>query len=954
MLEALWKLFSSDGYMPHGMCLLWNPALLELHIWSDALIGLSYFSMPAALVYFARRRSDFTFRWVLVLFGIFILACGTTHFFSIWTIWHPDYVLDGTIKAVTAAASIPTAILLWVIMPEALALPNTEQLQALNNRLQQQVEERERSEIALSETNRKLMATAEKLERSEREAQSLSGRLALGTEAGGIAVWDYDIRSETMWSDERMLELFDMGAQDMPDYRRWIARLHPEDQEGCATAFQHSISSGVPFAGEFRIILTDGSIRTIRSNGKVFLENAGRPFRMAGISYDVTDLRQRELDTARRAAERFERVVEAAPNAMVLVNGTGIIEMVNTEAEHLFGYSRGELLGHPVETLLPDRFKLHHPGLRASFSGDPTSRPMGAGRDLFGRHKDGNEFPVEIGLNPIETDEGSLVLSAIVDISERQRATEELKQRALALDAEVTQRRNAEVALRESSEGFQYLFQNNPLPMWVYDIQTLSFLEVNRSAILSYGFTREEFLAMTIADIRPTEDVGILHRNVAAETAVYQASSNWRHRRKDGEVLTVDIFSHHISFEGKAARLIVALDVTLRNRAEEQLRQAQKMDAIGQLTGGVAHDFNNLLAIIQGNLELMLTKPSLGSDMVEMAGDALGAAERGAKLTQQLLAYSRQQPLSPQVISLNDNLLDLFALLRRTLEESIQIDGVIATDLWEVRIDKTQLDNALLNLAINARDAMPHGGKLTIEASNTILDAHYAEQNPDVKDGSYVMLVITDTGEGMSADTVARVFEPFFTTKPLGRGTGLGLSMVYGFVKQSGGHIKIYSELGHGTSVKMYLPRFRSANEEGSAANRDTEVQGASNREVVLVVEDDAAVRKLTVRLLTGLGYQTIEAEDGVSALAKLETTPHVDLLFTDVVMPKGMNGRDLARKAQARRPSLKVLYMSGYTRNAILHNGELDEGVHLLTKPFHLAELAQKVKAALRDGVPE
>ena len=954
MIAALLRLFSSEGYMPHGMCLLWEPGLIDLHVWSDALIGLSYYSMPIALIYFARKRPDVALGWILILFGIFILACGTTHFFSIWTLWHPDYVLDGTIKAVTAAASIPTAIILWMIMPQALAMPNTRQLQTLNSQLRQEVTERERSEAALSEVNRQLTLTTAKLERSEREAQALSDRLALGTEAGGIGVWDYNIASNSLWRDDRIHELFDMPRGDVDTgYKVWLDRLHPADQKECDTAFKHSIATGAPYVGEFRVLLSTGATRTIRSNGKVFRDSNGHPMRMAGISYDVTDLRERELDTARRALDRFQRVVEATPDAMVLINAGGAIEMVNTQTEHVFGYERAELLGKSVEMLLPDRFKAHHPALRQSFFAEPESRPMGAGRELFGRRKDGSEFPVEIGLNPIETDEGPMVLSAIINITERQRATEELQRRAVALDVEVTQRRNVEAALRKSSEDFRYLFHNNPLPMWVYDCASLAFLEVNESAILNYGFSRDEFMSMSIMDIRPPEDIDLVKKNLATETSVYQVSSNWRHRRKNGDIIRADIFSHALSFEGKEARLIVALDVTQRNAAEEQLRQAQKMEAIGQLTGGVAHDFNNLLAIIQGNLELMASRLA-DPDMSEMAGDALRATERGAKLTQQLLAYSRQQPLVPHVVTLNDVLTDLLALLSRTLEETIQMDSTIAPDLWKVRIDRNQLENALLNLAINARDSMPRGGRLTLEASNTVLDTHYAEQNPDVRSGAYVMIAVTDTGSGMSPETIGRAFEPFFTTKSMGRGTGLGLSMVYGFVKQSGGHIKIYSELGHGTSVKLYLPRLQIAETETSITESESTVQGSIGDEVILVVEDDAAVRKLAVRLLRGLGYVTIEAEDGPAALIALNDAPQVDLLFTDVVMPRGMNGRDLAREAQARRPQLKVLYMSGYTKNAILHNGELDEGVHLLSKPFHLAELALKVRMALEDKAAE
>ncbi|HVJ40421.1 MAG TPA: PAS domain S-box protein [Dongiaceae bacterium] len=952
MISALLRLFSSDGYMPHGMCLLWEPNLLALHIGSDALIGLSYFSMPIALVYFARKRSDFTLSWVLILFGIFILACGTTHLFSIWTLWHPDYVLDGMIKAVTAAASIPTAAILWLVMPRALALPNLGQLSSLNDTLRQEIADRKASEVALGEANVKLVEASARLEQSKQEAQELSDRLALGTEAGGIGVWNYDIVSNTLWRDERMYELFDLEATGNDyDYRVWIDRLHPEDREYVEQAFNRSITSGVPYASEFRIVLHNGSLRTLRSNGKVAFDGAGKPIRMGGISYDVTELRQRETDAARRALERFQSIVEAAPNAMILLNASGKIEMVNSEVEHLFGYSRMELLTQESSILIPDRVGDQYAAWWRACLAKSQAEPSKATHIFLGRRKDGTEFPLEISFSSIEADDGNMVLVAIVDITERRRATEELERHAVALDVEIRQRREAETALRKSSEDFRYLFQNNPLPMWVYDSVSLHFLEVNESAIQNYGYSHDEFLSMSIADIRPPEDLERLKDNLRSETAAYQISSDWRHRRRSGEIIRVDIFSHALSFEGKDARLIVALDVTQRNAAEEQLRQSQKMDAIGQLTGGVAHDFNNLLAIMQGNLELLASDPALESDMAELVGDALKAAERGAKLTQQLLAYSRQQPLEPRVIDLDEVLEDIRALLSRTLGEAFEVKSVVAPDLWKVRIDRSQLENALINLAVNARDAMPGGGRLTIEAERAELDEHYASQNANIRAGSYVMLTVTDTGSGMSAETVSKAFEPFFTTKPLGRGTGLGLSMVYGFIKQSGGHVKIYSELGHGTSIKLYLPRAETPEGTWQEVQAEPTMPYSVKGEVVLVVEDDGAVRKLAVHLLKKLGYETIEASDGPAALEALDRAVRVDMLFTDVVMPKGLNGPALARAARARHPGLKVLYMSGYTRNAILHNGELDEGVHLLTKPFRMADLAIKIRQVLESG---
>jgi PAS domain S-box-containing protein len=510
--------------------------------------------------------------------------------------------------------------------------------------------------------------------------------------------------------------------------------------------------------------------------------------------------------------------------------------------------------------------------------------------------------------------------------------------------------RRSEAELRRSREDFRYLFKNSPLPKWVFDIETAKFLDVNDAAIATYGFSRDEFLAMTIFDIRAPEDAAKAARFLEADLPEYMEVRNWRHMRKDGEPIQVDGFSHALEFDGRPARIVVVIDVTQRNIAEEQLRQAQKMEAIGQLTGGVAHDFNNLLAIIQGNLELLSEKIPPDPPISNFVAAALRAAERGAILTQRLLAYSRQQPLESQVVTVEILVANVVILMRRTLGAAIDVKVSIAPDCSRVRIDPNQLENALLNLAVNARDAMPEGGCLTIEANNAILDPDYAAENVEVVPGAYVMLAVSDNGTGMAPDVVRRAFEPFFTTKPVGRGTGLGLSMVFGFVKQSGGHIKIYSEMGRGTSVKLYLPR---ADQE--APSQDAEIRAhtpiSGKGENIMVVEDDPALRQVIVTLLTDLGYHTADAEDGMVALDMIDGGRHFDLVLTDVVLPNGISGPTLAATATKALPSLKVLYMSGYTRDAMQHNRVLGEGASLMMKPFRKRDLAQKIRELLDAG---
>ena len=384
-----------------------------------------------------------------------------------------------------------------------------------------------------------------------------------------------------------------------------------------------------------------------------------------------------------------------------------------------------------------------------------------------------------------------------------------------------------------------------------------------------------------------------------------------------------------------------------REQLESQLRQSQKMEALGQLTGGIAHDFNNMLGVIMGSHDLIMRRIRKGDFGIERFIEAaVSATERAAVLTRRLLAFARQQPLAPQPIDANKMIGNMSDLLHSTLGEHIRIETVAAGGLWTVHADAQQLESAILNVAINARDAMPDGGKLTIETANAYLDEAYCRQHAEIEPGQFVMVAITDTGTGMPPEVAARVFDPFFTTKPAGKGTGLGLSQVYGFVKQSHGHIKVYSEVGAGTSVKIYLPRLRgdAAEIKRTAA---APVRTGDRSEIVLVVEDDALMRRLTAETLQELGYTVYESENAAGALAILDRVTDVKLLFTDVVMPD-MNGKRLADEALRRRAGLRVLFTTGYTANAVVHGGVLDPGVNFISKPFTLDQLAAKVRAVL------
>lgn len=426
-------------------------------------------------------------------------------------------------------------------------------------------------------------------------------------------------------------------------------------------------------------------------------------------------------------------------------------------------------------------------------------------------------------------------------------------------------------------------------------------------------------------------------------------------RRKNGAEFPAEASIAKFDVDGRVFFTAILRDVSARQQEEALLYQAQKMETVGQLTGGIAHDFNNLLLVIGGYLEMLQDEVAGRPTAQNCVSMALAATERGAQLNRQLLAFARKQPLVPVVLDINALVREETELLRRSLGEHVEVETVLGGGLWKAKVDKGQLQNALLNLAVNARDAMPEGGKVTIETSNAHLDRSYAAQHHDVPAGQYVLIAVSDTGQGMSPEVQARAMEPFFTTKGLGQGTGLGLSMVYGFVKQSGGHLKLYSEIGHGTTVKIYLPRAHpdvvAAAGRGAAMNAGTSSSTAGfvgGSETILVVEDDPEVRVYVTGALRSFGYNVIAVEDGPATLATLATIKSLDLLFTDVVLPHGMNGKQVSAAILERFPDAAVIFTSGYTKNAIVHNGRLDDDTWLLSKPYSRQELGKTVRSLL------
>ena len=787
---------------------------------------------------------------------------------------------------------------------------------------------------------------------------------------------------------------------------------------------------------------------------------------VVGLRIDVTALKvaQEALQTSE---ERFRRVVEAMANAIIMVGADGIIEMVNAQAEKIFGYPRADLLGKPIEVLLPERYRPNHPGLREAFFATPEARLMGAGRDLNALRRDGREFPVEIGLSPIETEDGAKVLASIIDITARREAQrmqayfaaivestadaiiakdlngvvtswnkaaelifgysgsemigapiarllpadrlgeedailaqirrgeridrlETLRRRkdgtefpasltispilgpggevigASKIARDITERKRVDDSLREAQRRSQEVLvalsqseaqlkraqQLAQLGSFIWDWrtdkvewsdETYRIFGVVRN---TYEMTRENILRL----VHPDDRANVLAATEAVLRGTSPAPFEYRAVRPDGTVRHVyrgD--SEIINDEDGKPRFLAGTfqDVTERRRTEDQLRQAQKMEAIGNLTGGMAHDFNNLLGVIVGNLGLAQEQLGEDEDLREMVGEALDAAWRGADLTRRLLAFARRQPLRPARIDINELVNDTVRLLSRLLDEDIEVLLNLGADVWPVTADPAQLESSLANLATNARDAMPKGGRLIIATANQALDADYAATHSDVTPGDFVVIEVSDTGCGMSPETVSQIFEPFFTTKELGRGTGLGLSMVFGFLKQSGGHVNVYSELGQGTTFRLYLPRALTEAVPRDRVKARPVLRGAG--ETVLVVEDNPGMRRIALRQLRELGYRVLDCDRAASALDILQRE-HVDLLLTDIVMPGGLDGVELARIARERQPTLKIVLSSGFPQARVDGNGELLGNLQLLSKPYRKEELAAALRATL-DG---
>ncbi len=604
---------------------------------------------------------------------------------------------------------------------------------------------------------------------------------------------------------------------------------------------------------------------------------------------------------------------------------------------------RDELIGQKVEMLVPERYRRQHHHHRENFAGTPKTRRMGADLDLYGRRRDGSEFPVEISLSPISTEKGVFVLSAIRDISDRKRIAEELRRANEELHERTAEQlgeyRSKLASIIDSSEdAILSKGLDGTITSW------------NRGAERIYGYAPEEVvgkhISLLIPSDRPEEIPEILRKVARGERIEHHESVRiTKDRRRLDVSLSVSPLRNAASDVVGAS--VIARDITAQKRSESQLRQAQKMEAIGRLAGGVAHDFNNILAIINSCTEFLRDRIDAAAEPSLYVENIRKALERGTSLTRQMMAFSRTSAIQSRVLDLNERLREISKLLRPLLGDDVEILVLPRMTSAVVEADPGQLDQIVVNLAVNARDAMPRGGKFILETSTITLDEGFAEKDQAMVPGKYVMLAVSDTGSGMDEATVSRIFEPFFTTKEAGKGTGLGLATVYGIVKQSAGHIMVYSEPGQGTTFKIYLPSAEHKIGVGSKVETET-VSPKRQGTTILLVEDDEIMRSLTRKLLEEHGYSVVEADDGKSALEWVNShRDPIDLLLTDVVMRR-MSGPELAEHLSTSHPTLKVVYMSGYTGELMANREVLKPGVTLLEKPFSRTALLNTIHLTL------
>jgi PAS domain S-box-containing protein len=757
-------------------------------------------------------------------------------------------------------------------------------------------------------------------ERAARDAaEKATARFSRLSEAGviGTVVLDLDDK-RVLDANDTLLHLVGYSRDELVSGRvPWASLTAPEWSDVDARAIEQLTTTGVAGLREKEFIRKDGTRVPVLAGSAML---GGGTTECISFVLDLTE--RKEAERGRREAERrAQRMVESATVGMWTVGADGRTTFMNARMAEILGRDVTEAVTMPTTEFF--------------FAED---RPAMAER--LAKRRDGLAGPYEQRFRRPDGAVGVLSMDSnpLYDAQGRYEGV-------LGIATDITERHRAEEAARASETRYRLMFDNSPLPKWMYDAETLRFLDVNDAAVRDYGYSREEFLGMMVTDIRPPEDVPVFLEVLRQGRQPMSRAS--RHRNKSGEMMDVEITRHIFMLGGRECGIVVARNITERLRLEEQLRQSQKMEAVGRLAGGVAHDFNNVLSVILSYGEMLLSDMKPGEPMRPDIEEILKAGKRATDLTRQLLMFSRQQVLAPKVLDLNDLLASMDKMLQRILGADVDLVSLPTQPLGRVRADPSSVEQVIMNLVVNARDAMPTGGKLTMETANVVLDEAYAQAHFGVKPGPHVMLAVSDTGTGIEKSTLARIFEPFFTTKESGKGTGLGLSTVFGVVQQSGGSVWVYSEVGKGTTFKVYLPRVDAAVETVGETVPPTTLRGS---ETILLVEDDDQVRVVARGILQRSGYYVIEARNAGEALLHSEKHPStIHLLLSDVVMPQ-MSGPELAKRLASARPDMRVLCMSGYTDDSIVRHGVLEAQIAYLQKPITPEALTTRVREVL-DG---
>ncbi|WP_374274966.1 PAS domain-containing protein [Brevundimonas sp.] len=798
--------------------------------------------------------------------------------------------------------------------------------------------------VFVTETTERFLAD----ERSRMREERLDMALDIG---GGVGVWDWDVPNDRVYADKRFARLYGVDprmASDGAAIEQFFAAMHAGDAERVQGEISHALSTGEPFRSEYRLVQADGEVRWVAALGRPERDADGRTIRFPGVTFDITERRRTDETLAEREL-RYRTLFETIDEGFCVIEFLDgpegpLSDYVHVEANAAYEANAGisNVVGQKVREMVPDEagswVELYRGVLT---SGQPIR---------FEKELEATGRWLELAAFRVGDPERRQVAVLFKDLTDRKQAERSLQALNATLEhrvAEAVAEKKLWADIIESADAFVQVVDREGRWLAINNASATEFERI-------FGVRPE-------AGQKMSDAIAHLPGEAAAVKAIWDRAlaeapftevQEFGDPSRDRRFYEMRYYPLMSADGDRLGAYQIVNDVTDRlaeqarlREAEEALRQSQKMEAIGQLTGGIAHDFNNLLAGIIGSLELLSKRLSENrlSGIERYIEAASGSAQRAASLTQRLLAFSRRQTLDPRPTDLNRLIGGMEDLIRRSVGPAVEVEVVGAGGLWTTRVDPSQLENALLNLCINARDAMaPQGGRLTIETANKWLDDRHARER-DLPPGQYVSLCVTDTGTGMTPEIIDKAFDPFFTTKPMGQGTGLGLSMVHGFVRQSGGQVRIYSEAGDGTTMCLYLPRHLGAADEIDPEAL-TAAEPNGHGETVLVIDDEPTVRMLIVEVLGEAGYHVLQAEDGASGLEVLRSEMAIDLLVTDVGLPGGLNGRQVADAARALRPDLKVLFVTGYAENAVIGNGHLEPGMAVITKPFVVADLAAKV----------